>query len=125
VLAGLAAASVQGTVALGPNRGARLRRLGHAPESVEASALEVAADRSLVTNDGQVQLQLRHQWTDGTTHLVFDAVARVLGDYADNLSFNALELHDRSSGASPQIANLWPGGGQRVRYRICRQPRPA
>ena len=38
VLAGLAAASVQGTVALGPHRGARLRRLGDPPESVEAPA---------------------------------------------------------------------------------------
>ncbi len=38
VLAGLAVASVHGTVALGPNRGARLRRLGDAPESVEAPA---------------------------------------------------------------------------------------
>ena len=36
VLAGLAAASVQGTVALGPQRGARLRRLGDASASVEA-----------------------------------------------------------------------------------------
>jgi hypothetical protein len=31
VLTGLAAASVQGTVALGPDRGARLRRLGEFP----------------------------------------------------------------------------------------------
>ena len=36
VLAGLAAASVQGTVALGPDRGARLRHLGASPESIEA-----------------------------------------------------------------------------------------
>jgi hypothetical protein len=36
VLAGLAAASVQGTVALGPDRGARRRRQGDAPEEVEA-----------------------------------------------------------------------------------------
>jgi hypothetical protein len=35
VLAGLAAASVQGTLALGPSRGARLRRLGEAAEPVE------------------------------------------------------------------------------------------
>ena len=39
VLAGLAAASVQGTVALGPRPGARLRRLGAAPESIEAPGL--------------------------------------------------------------------------------------
>jgi len=109
-LAGLAAASVQGTVALGPQRGARLRRLGDAPESVEAPApagcharangfdlhaglvvpaghrdrLErvcryalrppVAGDRVRLTGDGQVVLQLRHRWADGTTHVVFDAV---------------------------------------------------
>jgi Putative transposase len=35
VLAGLAAASVQGTIALGPRRGARLGRLGDAAEPVE------------------------------------------------------------------------------------------
>ena len=110
VLAGLAAASVRGTVALGPHRGARLRRLGDAPESVEAPApggcharangfdlhaglvvpagqrerLEhvcryalrppVAGDRVRVTGDGQVVLQLRHRWIDGTTHVVFDPV---------------------------------------------------
>ena len=110
VLSGLAAASVQGTVALGPHRGARLRRLGTPPESIEASppggcharangfdlhaglvvpagqrerlervcryALRppVAGDRVRVTGDGQVQLQLRHRWIDGTTHLVFDPV---------------------------------------------------
>ena len=38
VLAGLAAASVQGTVALGPHRGARLRRLGDPPEEGEIAA---------------------------------------------------------------------------------------
>jgi hypothetical protein len=37
VLAGLAAASVQGTVALGPRRGARVRRLGDAPEESESA----------------------------------------------------------------------------------------
>ena len=40
VLAGLAAASVQGTVALAPNRGARPRRLGDPPETCEAPALQ-------------------------------------------------------------------------------------
>jgi hypothetical protein len=110
VLAGLAAASVQGTVALGPHRGARLRGLGDAPESVEAPAPDgcharangfdlhaglvvparqrerlervcryalrppVAGDRVRVTGDGQMVLQLRHQWIDGTTHVVFDPV---------------------------------------------------
>ena len=38
VMAWLAAASVQGTVALGPNRGARLRRLGDPREEGEAPA---------------------------------------------------------------------------------------
>jgi putative transposase len=38
VLAGLAAASVQGTVALGPHRGVRLRRLGDPSEEGEAPA---------------------------------------------------------------------------------------
>jgi hypothetical protein len=38
VLAGLAAASVPGIVALGPHRGARLRRLGDPPEEGEARA---------------------------------------------------------------------------------------
>ena len=32
----------------------------------------VAGDRVCVTGDGQVLLQLRHPWIDGTTHLVFD-----------------------------------------------------
>ena len=31
-------------------------------------------DRLSVTGDGQVMLQLRHRWADGTTHLVFDPV---------------------------------------------------
>jgi Putative transposase len=28
----------------------------------------------VLTDDGQVVMQLRHRWTDGTTHLVFDPV---------------------------------------------------
>ena len=40
VLAGLAAASVQGIVALGPHRGARLRRLGDPAEEGEAPTPE-------------------------------------------------------------------------------------
>ena len=110
VLAGLAAASVQGTVALGRSRGARLRRLGDSTEEDASPALghcharsdgfdlhagvvvpagqrerlervcryalrpPVAADRVRVTENGQVVLQLRHRWADGTTHLVFDPV---------------------------------------------------
>ena len=34
----------------------------------------VAGDRVRVTGDGQVVLQLRHRWIDGTTHVVFDPV---------------------------------------------------
>ena len=110
VLAGLAAASVQGTVALGPHRGARLRRLGDAPESVEAPAPDgcharangfdlhaglvvpagqrerlervcryalrppVTQERLHMTGEGQVRLELRQPWRDGTTDVVFDPV---------------------------------------------------
>jgi hypothetical protein len=108
VLAGLAAASVQGTVATARQRGPRIRRLGQAPEMVDLpepgrcqarsngfdlhAGLVVSAgqrdrlervcryalrppvpgDRLSTTGDGQVRLQLRHRWADGTTHLVFD-----------------------------------------------------
>jgi hypothetical protein len=34
----------------------------------------VAHDRIHRTNDGQVRLELRHRWADGTTHLVFDPI---------------------------------------------------
>jgi hypothetical protein len=34
----------------------------------------VAQDRLHLTSEGQVVLQLRHPWSDGTTHLVFDPV---------------------------------------------------
>ncbi len=110
VLAGLAAASVQGTIALGPHRGARVRRLGDAAEPVETSTpghcharangfdlhaglivpagqrerLErivryalrppVTQERLHLTGDGQVRLELRHPWRDGTTDIVFDPV---------------------------------------------------
>jgi hypothetical protein len=36
--------------------------------------LPVAGDRVRVTDDGQVVLQLRHRWIDGTTQVVFDPV---------------------------------------------------
>ena len=110
VLAGLAAASVQGRVALGPRAGARVRRRGdslaaadppglgscharhsgfdlHAGLCVPANqrpqleriaryALRppVAQDRLDWTDDGQVRLELRRPWSDGTTHLLFDPV---------------------------------------------------
>ncbi|HEY6427933.1 MAG TPA: transposase, partial [Acidimicrobiales bacterium] len=110
VLAGLAAASVTGTVALGPHRGARLRRLGDRSEEGEAPAqggcharadgfdlhaglvvpagqrdrLErvcrdalrppVTQERLHLTGEGQVRLQLRQPWRDGTTDVVFDPI---------------------------------------------------
>ncbi len=110
VLAGLAAASVQGRVALGRQRGARIRRVGVAPDEVTPRALgrcharsngcdlhaglvvpagqrerlervcryalrpPVARERLSVTGAGQVRLQLRQPWADGTTHLVFDPI---------------------------------------------------
>jgi hypothetical protein len=108
VLAGIAAASVQGTFALGSRAGRRVRRCGAALEQDESPArarcharqegfdlhagvrvraderdrLErlcryvlrppVAQDRLHLTAEGQVLLQLRHPWSDGTTHLLFD-----------------------------------------------------
>ncbi len=110
VLAGLAAASVQGRVALGSQRGARIRRLGAPPDEVTSRALgrcharsngfdlhagvavpagqrerlervcryalrpPVARERLSVTDTGQVRLQLRQRWADGTKHLSFDPV---------------------------------------------------
>jgi hypothetical protein len=110
VLAGLAAASVQGTLALGPHRGARLRRLGDPIEEGELPAqggcharangfdlhaglvvpagqrdrLErvcryalrpaVTQERIRMTDEGQVRLQLRQPWRDGTTDVLFDPV---------------------------------------------------
>jgi hypothetical protein len=110
VLAGLAAASVQGTVALGPHRGARLGRLGNPSEEGEPPAqggcharadgfdlhaglvvpaghrhrLEracryalrppVTQERLHLKGEGQVRLQLRQPWRDGTTDVVFDPI---------------------------------------------------
>jgi len=111
VLAGLAAASVQGTVALGAQLGARPRRLGDRREEEELPApagcharangfdlhtglvvpagqrdrLErvcryvlrppVAQERIHLTDEGQVRVQLRQPWRDGTTDVVFEPVA--------------------------------------------------
>lgn len=111
LLAGLAAASVQGAVVLGGTPGARPQRVGQAPtdrgepapdmcharwegfdlhaavqvpagrrdrlERVCRYALRppVAGGRLQVTEDGQVVLQLRHPWADGTTHLAFTPTA--------------------------------------------------
>jgi len=108
VLAGVAAASVQGRVALGPRAGQRLRRRGFRREETadwpigpcharqDGFDLQAAvripaghrdrlqrictyvlrppvpADRLQLTSDGQVLLELKRRWSDGTTHLVFD-----------------------------------------------------
>jgi hypothetical protein len=108
VLADLAAASVQGVVALGARRGGRVSRLGAEPSDVDEppprpaharwngldlhagvvvpagqrTRLEqvcryvlrppIAANRLAVTADGEVRLELRHRWADGTTHVVFE-----------------------------------------------------
>jgi len=111
VLAGLAAASVQGRAALGPRAGARVRRRGHflaagtEPPGIgpcharhngfdlhaglcvpadQRARLEricqyalrppVAHERLQLTDAGHVQLELRHPWADGTTHLLFEPV---------------------------------------------------
>ena len=112
VLAGLAGASVQGRVALGPRAGRGVRRGGASAELLalasstlgpcharrngfdlhagvvvpgnDRARLErvcryalrppVAHDRIHLTGDGQVLLELRHRWADGTTHLVFDPI---------------------------------------------------
>ena len=109
VLAGLAAASVQGRAALGARAGTRVRRLGdwraatptspelgpcharhagfdlHAGICVHADQRDqlervtryalrppVPQERFTWTADGQVRVELRRPWSDGTTHLVFD-----------------------------------------------------
>jgi Putative transposase len=115
VLAGVAAASVQGRRALGERAGARTVRHGASDElpafassgrgpcharsngydlhanvcvpARERAQLErlcryglrppVAQDRLRLTRQGQVVLELRHPWTDGTTHLVFDPLERL------------------------------------------------
>ena len=110
VLAGIAAASVQGVVALGDRGGARVRRLGNQAEEEETPMLgrcharqdgfdlhagvlvpagererlervcryalrpPVAQDRLSLTAGGQVRLELKRAWSDGTTHLLFDPV---------------------------------------------------
>ncbi len=111
LLAGLAAASVQGSVALGGTPGARPRRVGqslvdrgepvlgacharwegfdlHAAVRVPAGQRDrlervwryalrppVAGARLHLAADGQVVLQLRHPWADGTTHVTFAPTA--------------------------------------------------
>jgi hypothetical protein len=110
VLAGITAASVVGSIALGPRAGAQVRRCGELCDPVEAPLLgrrharlegfdlhenvsapasnrerlerlcryalrpAIAHDRLQLTADGQVVLQLRRRWSDGTTHLLFDPI---------------------------------------------------
>jgi hypothetical protein len=110
-LAGLAAASVQGFLALGSRAGTRIARCGsplqdvarvtlgpchanvdgfdlHAGIVVPAGQRErlerlccytlrpaIAQTRLRVDAEGQVLITLRHQWSDGTTHLRLDPVA--------------------------------------------------
>jgi hypothetical protein len=108
VLTGLAAASVQGQLALGPRAGGEVRRCGNLPDEPplpvvrgpchtahggfdldagvvvparDRSHLErvcryalrppIAHDRIRLTSEGDVLLELRHRWRDGTTHLRF------------------------------------------------------
>ena len=112
VLAGIAAASVQGRRALGARAGAPVQRWGGSAElralarldlgpchaqwngfDLHAAVLVPARDRARLerlcryalrppvaherihlTSEGQVVLDLRHRWADGTTRLVFDPV---------------------------------------------------
>jgi hypothetical protein len=37
----------------------------------------VAQDRIHLTPEGQIVLELRHRWADGTTHVVFDPIERL------------------------------------------------
>lgn len=107
-LAGMAAASVRGRVALGPRGGAEVRACGGlaTPEALpltrgpchaagggfdldasvvvppgDRARLErlcrytlrppIAHDRIRLAADGDILLELRHRWSDGTTHLRF------------------------------------------------------
>jgi hypothetical protein len=108
VLAGLAAASVQGRLALGPRAGGEVRRCDNLPDELplplvrapchaahtgfdlDAGVVVPAADRAhlervcryalrppiahdriRLTSEGDVLVELRHRWRDGTTHLRF------------------------------------------------------
>ena len=105
LLAGLAAASVQGRVTVGAARRVRTTAAGadlgddacharhdafdlHARLQVPAGQRDrlervcryllrppLATERMALTETGQVRLQLRHPWTDGTTHVEFEPVA--------------------------------------------------
>jgi hypothetical protein len=110
VLAGIAAASVEGRLALGARAGAAVRRgsasaellalvpQGHGPCHARRNGFDlhagvvvpprdrarlerlcryalrppIAQERLHLTPEGQVILDLRHRWADGTTYLVFE-----------------------------------------------------
>jgi len=61
----------------------------------------IAQDRLHLTPDGQVVLALRHRWSDGTTHLVFDPIE--LLEHLAALSLRQAQAHpERSRGVSPR-----------------------
>ena len=61
-----------------PQRIARTPRAGPARTPVlEHARPTVAQDRLHLTPEGQVVLELRHRWADGTTHVIFDPLERL------------------------------------------------
>lgn len=152
VLAGIAAASVQGRRALGVRAGAPVQRWGasaelralarwdlgpchaqwngfdlHAGVVVPArdrARLErvcryalrppVAHERIHLTSEGQVVLDLRHRWADGTTRLVFDPVELLerLAALTPRPRINLVALLQRA-GCAVSVA----GADRRVRRR--------
>ena len=155
-LAGLAAASVQGQLALGRDRGARVQRLGdeaeeegetahgncharangfdlHAGLVVPAGQRErlervcryalrppVSAERLSLSIAGQVLVQFRQPWRDGTTHLAFEPV-EFLGRLAvlvPRPRINLLLYHGvlapRAAWRSEVVPRTLPAGGGAV-----------
>ena len=158
VLAGISAASVVGSIGLGPRAGARVRRCGEPSDLVKAPPLgrrharlegfdlhanvsapagnrerlerlcryglrpPIAQDRLRLTGDGQIVLQLRRRWSDGTTHLLFDPIELLerLAALTPRPRVN-LVLYDGVLGGAPAGARVswgphWPQspGGQRA-----------
>jgi hypothetical protein len=61
----------------------------------------IAQDRLHLTPDGQVVLVLRHRWSDGTTHLMFDPLE--LLEHLAALSLRQAQAHpERSRGVTPR-----------------------